>query len=116
MKKCNLTRDELIESVKNQVDNEYECYRRLTIEQQPLKSIWKNAGVIYEYTILHHYITEMIDTFTKEQLEYLNDSETLESLVDMSLRTLPQRNAESCKSVLNKFFKSMEDIQDGGMQ
>lgn len=116
MKKCDLTREELISSVKEKVNKEFMDFKNQTIMERSLTSFWNNAGVIYEYTILHHYIMEMAETFTNKQLRMLDDSETLESLVDVALGKLPQKNAESCKSTLNKFFENMEDSQDGGLE
>ena len=116
MKKCDLTREELISSVKEKVNKEFIDFKNQTIMERSLTSIWNNAGVIYEYTILHHYIMEMAENFTNRQLRLLDDSETLESLVDVALGKLPQKNAESCESTLNKFFENMEDFQDGGLE
>lgn len=113
MKKCNLTRAELISAVKKNVDEEYEYYKNHTMMEQSLKSIWENAGVIYQYTIFHHYIIEMINTFTNKELEYLNDCETLEALVDFSLNILPQKNNEICKRTLNRYLKPVKEIEGG---
>lgn len=113
MKKCNLTREELAHEVKTKIDQEYEYYKK-HLQDMSFNSLMNNAGVIYQYSILHYYISEMMDTFTTKQLMILNDVETLESLVDLSLRGLPQRNAESCKNVISKYFEFMEDEQDGG--
>lgn len=115
MKKCDLTQEELICDVKIKINQEFEYYKKSLLEQS-FNSLFNNAGVIYEYTILHHYIIAMIDTFTTKQLRTLNDVETLESLVDLSMNYLPEKNAQSCKSVLNKYFDCMFDEQDGEME
>lgn len=115
MKKCNLTREELAHEVKTKIDQEYEYYKK-RLQDMSFNSLINNAGVIYQYSILHYYISEMMDTFTTKQLIILNDVETLESLVDLSLRGLPQINAESCKNVMSKYFDFMEDEQDGEME
>ena len=53
MKKCDLTREELISSVKEKVNKEFMDFKNQTIMERSLSSFWNNAGVIYEYTADH---------------------------------------------------------------
>ena len=118
MKKCDISREEMINNLKNNSDKNFEHYKMHRLLTFSLDSFVKNAGVIILYNQMHFYISEMAKTFTDAELKVMHkNTEILDDLVDCALGKLPMRNSQICSGAVEKYIHQMQEFEeDGGME